>query len=123
MVPAWMKFRADLAVMAPRGWGLLAIAGIVMACACSSSSSNPPSPPASDPDSRQPFVIAFDYRYDTRGFFADPMRKTTLEAAAKVWTSRFRDALPRTPRGLMVPDAGAGGKRRSPYRLASRGVA
>ena len=76
-----------------RAWCLLAIAGM----ACSTSSSAP-----SEGEPLQPFAITFDYRYDTRGFFADPMRKRTLEAAAKVWTSRLHNAFPRTPRGSKV---------------------
>jgi hypothetical protein len=73
---------------------------LAIAIAACSTSSSVPSEGAQLP--LAPFSIAFDYRYDTRGFFADPMRRSTLEAAAKVWTSRLHNAYPRTPRGSKV---------------------
>ena len=77
-------------------WCLLALG--VVACSTSSSAES-----VSDGEAeRQPLAITFDYRYDTRGFFADPTRRRTLEAAAKVWTSRLHDTFPRTPRGSKV---------------------
>jgi hypothetical protein len=77
-------------------WCLLATACL----ACGTSSPAPSSAPG-EPE-RQPLTITFDYRYDTRGFFADPTRKRALEAAARVWTSRFHVTFPRTPRGSKV---------------------
>ncbi len=69
--------------------------------ACSTSSSPAPSSSPAEAE-RRPLTITFDYRYDTRGFFADPMRRSTLDAAARVWTTRFHDLFPRTPRGSKV---------------------
>lgn len=43
------------------------------------------------------FNIQFDYRFDTNGFFADPARKATLEAVAKVWESVIQDEFPDIP--------------------------
>ena len=37
--------------------------------------------------------IRFDYSYDTEGFFADPLRRQNLEAAASVYESWFVDQL------------------------------
>ncbi|MCL1471942.1 hypothetical protein [Argonema antarcticum] len=45
------------------------------------------------------FNIEFDYRFDTNGFLADPARKATLEAAAKVWESVIQDEFPDIPAG------------------------
>lgn len=82
--------------VAPALSWLMAIAA--MAC----STSSPSSPSAPSDAERRPFTITFDYCYDTRGFFADPMRRSTLDAAARVWTTRFHDLFPRTPRGSKV---------------------
>ena len=38
-------------------------------------------------------IIDFDYTYDTGGFFADPLRKNLLSAAASEITSRLGDSL------------------------------
>ncbi|HSO32815.1 MAG TPA: hypothetical protein VLT33_09865 [Labilithrix sp.] len=77
-------------------WGLRASGLAALAVVACSSSETPQAAP------RAPLTIAFDYRYDTRGFFADPMRRTTLETAARTWTSRLHDSFPRTPRGSKV---------------------
>jgi RTX calcium-binding nonapeptide repeat (4 copies) len=45
------------------------------------------------------FDIEFDYRFDTNGFFSDPARRATLEAAAKVWESVIQDEFPNVPAG------------------------
>jgi hypothetical protein len=37
------------------------------------------------------FQIQFDYRFDTNGFFADPQRRKTLEAAADLWEAVIQD--------------------------------
>ena len=82
---------------ARRGLSALAIAlPLVIALGGPACSSTPASAP------RAPLTISFDYRYDTRGFFADPARRATLEAAARVWTSRLHDTFPRTPAGSKV---------------------
>ena len=42
--------------------------------------------------------IRFDYSYDTQGFFAEPLRKQVLEAAAKSWESKLEGVpLPAIP--------------------------
>lgn len=47
--------------------------------------------------------IRFDYSYDTRGFFADPLKKQVLEAAAKSWESKLEGVqLPAIPLGTGV---------------------
>ena len=37
------------------------------------------------------FSIAFDYRFDSTGFFADPARRAALEGAADAWEALIRD--------------------------------
>lgn len=51
------------------------------------------------PSKPSTFNIEFDYRFDTNGFFADPARKATLDAAAKVWESVIQDEFPDIPAG------------------------
>jgi hypothetical protein len=46
------------------------------------------------------FNIVFDYRFDTSGFFNDPQRRATLEAAAKAWESLIADEFPNVPLAL-----------------------
>ena len=46
--------------------------------------------------------IAFDYRFDDAGFFADPARREALEAAAAVWSSILRDDFEDIPAGTSV---------------------
>jgi hypothetical protein len=47
--------------------------------------------------------IRFDYSYDTQGFFAEPLRKQVLEAAAKSWESKLEGVpLPAIPLGTGV---------------------
>ncbi len=45
------------------------------------------------------FDIAFDYRFDTNGFFSDPVRRSLLEAAAAVWESIITDEFTNVPVG------------------------
>lgn len=45
------------------------------------------------------FNIAFDYRFDTSGFFTATARDA-LEAAADAWESRIRDAFTEVPAGI-----------------------
>lgn len=44
--------------------------------------------------------IEFDYRFDTNGFFDDPDRRTTLEAAANIWESFIEDDFEAIPAGV-----------------------
>jgi hypothetical protein len=47
--------------------------------------------------------IQFDYSYDTQGFFAEPLRKQVLEAAAKSWESKLEGVpLPAIPLGTGI---------------------
>ncbi len=46
------------------------------------------------------FNIQFDYRFDTSGFFADPARRATLEAAAHTWESLIQDEFADVPAGI-----------------------
>lgn len=46
------------------------------------------------------FDIQFDYRFDTSGFFADPTRRATLEAAARTWESLIQDEFADVPAGI-----------------------
>jgi len=46
--------------------------------------------------------VAFDYRFDTRGFFADPVRRALLDAAAAEWATRLSDDFPDIPAGTDV---------------------
>lgn len=43
--------------------------------------------------------IAFDYRFDTFGFFSDPVRKQSLEAAAAIWSKLLKDQFAKVPKG------------------------
>lgn len=45
------------------------------------------------------FTIKFDYRFDVNGFFNDPARRATLEAAAAEWESLIRDEFVDIPAG------------------------
>ncbi|MEG4862098.1 hypothetical protein QUA97_01595, partial [Microcoleus sp. CZ3-B2] len=58
---------------------------------------------ASAPSQVSTFNITFDYRFDTNGFFSDPIdgpnRKATLEAAADYWEAVIQDEFPNVPAG------------------------
>ena len=45
------------------------------------------------------FLIQFDYRFDTSGFFDDAGRRATLEEAGKSWGRTFADDFPSIPAG------------------------
>lgn len=51
---------------------------------------------------RRGFSIRFDYRFDTAGFFADPERRQTLEAAARDWSAVITNDFPTVPAGTVV---------------------
>ena len=63
------------------------------------------------PSANGNFNIEFDYRFDTNGFFSDPARRATLEAAAFVWESWINDDLDDVPAGIsytiLNPQAGS----------------
>ena len=44
--------------------------------------------------------IAFDFRFDTDGFFTDPSRRDALEAAASIWESHLQDDFASIPVGV-----------------------
>ncbi len=46
------------------------------------------------------FDIAFDYRFDTTGFFNDPVRRAALEEAARVWEAILKDEFDDVPAGV-----------------------
>ncbi|MBT8496339.1 MAG: hypothetical protein KJO07_25055 [Deltaproteobacteria bacterium] len=48
------------------------------------------------------FVIEFDYRYDDAGFFDDPDRRATLEAAAAEWGRIFDQDFPTIADGTLI---------------------
>lgn len=48
------------------------------------------------------FQIEFDYRFDTNGFFADPQRRATLEAAASQWEAVIQDEFANLPAGVRL---------------------
>lgn len=45
------------------------------------------------------FDIEFDYTFDNSGFFADPSRKATLQAAANIWKASIQDEFKNIPVG------------------------
>lgn len=47
--------------------------------------------PSGDAASGHHLSIVFDYRFDDRGFFRDPVRRRVLEAAAAAWSARLGD--------------------------------
>lgn len=59
---------------------------------------------ASSPDASAPdgLSVVFDYRFDRAGFFADPARRATLEAAAAAWGSILRDEFEDIPVGTSI---------------------
>ena len=48
------------------------------------------------------FNIEFDYRFDDRGFFNDPIRKSILEYAASIWESNLNDDFTTIPTGQNI---------------------
>jgi len=63
------------------------------------------------PSANGNFNIEFDYRFDTSGFFSDPARRATLEAAAFIWESWINDDFDDVPAGIsytiLNPQAGS----------------
>lgn len=51
------------------------------------------------PSSNSNFNIQFDYRFDTNGFFNNPLRRNALEAAAKIWEDLIKDEFTNIPTG------------------------
>lgn len=49
-----------------------------------------------------PFNIEFDYRFDTNGFFNDPVRRQALEATANIWENLIQDEFTNLPAGLPI---------------------
>lgn len=49
--------------------------------------------------SNSSFNIEFDYRFDDRGFFDNPVRRNALEAAADIWENLIQDEFPNVPAG------------------------
>lgn len=45
------------------------------------------------------FTISFDYRFDSKGFFDDPARRSALEAAAAQWQAIIEDDFANVPAG------------------------
>ncbi len=58
--------------------------------------------PTTSPPSSGGFNIQFDYRFDTRGFFNDPLRRSALEAAASIWGSIIQDEFADVPAGTSL---------------------
>lgn len=50
-------------------------------------------------NSTSTFDIQFDYRFDTNGFFNNPRRRATLEAAGNIWSDIIRDEFADVPAG------------------------
>ena len=48
------------------------------------------------------FSIAFDYRFDTTGFFSDPERRAALEDAASQWERVIQDEFDDIPAGTVL---------------------
>jgi hypothetical protein len=59
------------------------------------------SPPVA-PVIEHPFAIEFDYRMDRAGFFLEPDRRSTLEAAAKLWADEITWKLLEAPLGAVI---------------------
>lgn len=68
-----------------------------------SSPSRPTEPAPEDPTTPGlppvKFHIRFDYRFDTKGFFAAPERKKALEGAARIWGRLVQDDFATVPKG------------------------
>lgn len=63
------------------------------------------------------FNIKIDYRYDTNGFFNDPVKKAALESAARVWESYIQDELPNAPVGTQITFANPANGQRTNFTL------
>ncbi|AFZ44157.1 peptidase M10A and M12B matrixin and adamalysin [Halothece sp. PCC 7418] len=50
--------------------------------------------------SNSSFNIEFDFRFDTNGFFDDPVRRDALESAGDIWESFIEDDFPDVPAGI-----------------------
>lgn len=64
-----------------------------------------PEDPKEDPGSTLApvtFHITFDYRFDTKGFFASPDRKKALEGAARIWGRLIKDDFAKVPKGTPI---------------------
>ena len=48
------------------------------------------------------FSIAFDYRFDTAGFFDNPQARAVLDEAARVWEALIDDEFPDVPAGTQM---------------------
>lgn len=48
------------------------------------------------------FKIQIDYRFDKAGFFADPIRKKTLEGACRIWGRLIADTFANVPKGTYI---------------------
>ncbi len=48
------------------------------------------------------FKIQIDYRFDTAGFFADPIRKQALEGACRMWGRLISDSFADVPKGTFI---------------------
>lgn len=48
------------------------------------------------------FKIQIDYRYDTAGFFSDPVRKQALEGACSIWGRLLSDSFADVPKGTFI---------------------
>ena len=46
------------------------------------------------------FNIQLDYRFDSTGFFNDPVRRAAMEEAARIWESFIQDEFPDVPAGV-----------------------
>lgn len=66
-------------------------------------SADVPSSDAASPDAGAPGIgIAFDYRFDSAGFFADPARRAALENAASAWSAVLVDEFEDIPAGTTI---------------------
>ncbi|MBX3192259.1 MAG: hypothetical protein KF819_35040 [Labilithrix sp.] len=105
-----------------RIFSFLPIAALIGAC--SSADSDPPSPggdggggppveagpsgdggvPALDAGPTDPvsFKIQIDYRYDTAGFFSDPVRRQALEGACRIWGRLVKSTFANVPAGTFI---------------------
>jgi hypothetical protein len=63
------------------------------------------------------FNIEFDYRFDKQGFFSDPKRRKTLEAAAQLWESYIDDDFTNIPSGTEFRVTNPETKKREVVRL------
>ncbi|MEO0406383.1 MAG: hypothetical protein AAF289_03425 [Cyanobacteria bacterium P01_A01_bin.135] len=71
------------------------------------------------PSARGNFNIEFDYRFDTNGFFRDPIRRANLEAAAYVWESWINEDFPSVPAGVQFTVRNPQEERQVPVTLSN----